>query len=45
MEPSKVTITPKDRVKVEFPNGRTLEASRDFFQFVGTELAEPQWTI
>ncbi|TAF03271.1 MAG: hypothetical protein EAZ77_17505 [Nostocales cyanobacterium] len=45
MEPSKLTITRKDRVTLEFDNGRTLEASRNFFEFVGTELAESQWTI
>lgn len=44
MEPSKVIIT-KDKVRLEFPNGRTLEASKSFFEFVGTELADPQWRI
>jgi hypothetical protein len=44
MEPSKVIIT-KNRVRLEFDNGRTLEASRDFFEFVGTELAPVEWTI
>ncbi|OKH13834.1 hypothetical protein [[Limnothrix rosea] IAM M-220] len=41
---TKVTIT-QSRVTVEFPNKRTLEASRDFFDFVGTKIATPQWTI
>ena len=44
MEPNKVTIT-KNKVVVEFPHGRTLEASKSFFEFVGTKLAEPQWSI
>lgn len=44
MEPTTVTLT-KERAIVEFPNGRQLEASIDFFEFVGTELAKSQWTF
>jgi hypothetical protein len=44
MEASKVIIT-KDRITLEFPNGRTLEASMSFFEFVGSELSAPTWKI